>query len=268
MKREIYEYYKKALNSISGPLIQSNFQKTGRLTPLEFIDAGDKLIKQFPYWNWAESSIDYGDNLPQNKKYLILNNCPSYERVNNLSEFCNTELNKDGWLVTKDNKKNIDSQINIKDDTLNGWVSDEDDDCVFIDEKTNYRIYDLTIIYDKYYSTPRMYLIGYDKYSQLLSREEIMEDVLAENREKTVTVDMHPYLNIPALSIHPCRHAETLKRILDRIESRFYDQCNQTDKNTNLSFIFSHSDALFVFLKFMASIVPTIQYDVSSNVEL
>ena len=40
------------------------------------------------------------------------------------------------------------------------------------------RTYDLSITYDKYYQTPRMWLFGYDEMNQPLGEEEIFQDVM------------------------------------------------------------------------------------------
>lgn len=281
MKREIYEYYKKVINGVTGPMTQSNFQKTGKLTPSEFVEAGDNLIKQFPFWNWMNSSVDYNDGMPPNKKYLVLSNCYSHERAPDLTLTNDCEIDQDGWMITKENIKKVDTSSVVsskKDSDLGGWESEEDDfgdfddSIVFKDEnQKNRRIYNLTVIYDKYYSAPRMYLTGYRDHSQPLSKDEMMEDVLSENREKTVTVDIHPYLNIPTMSIHPCRHAETMQRIIERMESRFHEECEELGDDIDdidPIFVFPHTESLFVFLKFIASIIPTIQYDVSNNVDM
>lgn len=48
------------------------------------------------------------------------------------------------------------------------------------------RTYDLSVTYDKYYQTPRFWLIGYDEARQLLKPELALEDVSAEHAEKVV----------------------------------------------------------------------------------
>lgn len=35
--------------------------------------------------------------------------------------------------------------------------------------------------------------------------------------KKTVTIDTHPHLNMNLASIHPCRHAEVMKKIIERM---------------------------------------------------
>ena len=77
------------------------------------------------------------------------------------------------------------------------------------------RTYDLSITYDKYYQTPRMWLIGYDEQNSKLEPVRCLEDVSHEHARKTVTIDEHPCLDVMAASIHPCKHANVMKRITD-----------------------------------------------------
>merc|ERR1719473_1993446 len=77
------------------------------------------------------------------------------------------------------------------------------------------RTYDLSITYDKYYRTPRLWLFGYNESGGPLVPEEIYEDVLSAYVSKTVTIDTHPLTGVPTTSIHPCRHAEVMKKTID-----------------------------------------------------
>ena len=79
------------------------------------------------------------------------------------------------------------------------------------------RTYDISITYDKYYRTPRVYLFGYDEHRQPLTPDQIMEDISADHANKTVTVEAHPYLGVAHASIHPCKHAHVMKRIVDQM---------------------------------------------------
>eukprot|EP00808_Paulinella_micropora_P019125 g13746.t1 len=79
------------------------------------------------------------------------------------------------------------------------------------------RTYDLSITYDNFHRTPRMWLFGFDEQQQPLSNDGIMEDISADHKFKTVTVDPHPHTGVPHASIHPCRHAQTMKSICDRL---------------------------------------------------
>lgn len=46
---------------------------------------------------------------------------------------------------------------------------------------------------------------------------QILEDVSEEHARKTITVDPHPHMSLSAASIHPCRHAEVMKKLVDNM---------------------------------------------------
>ena len=100
---------------------------------------------------------------------------------------------------------------------------------------------------DKYYQTPRFWLVGYAEDRSLLQPEKSLEDVSSEHAQKTITIDPHPHLNLSAASIHPCRHASVMKKIMA--------QMGEGGDETAVEHY------MLIFLKFIASIVPTIEYD-------
>lgn len=114
------------------------------------------------------------------------------------------------------------------------------------------RTYDIHICYDKYYSTPRVFLSGFDENGQVLNVNQILEDVSADHALKTVTMETHPHLNVSMASIHPCRHAEVMKRLADR-------HLVATGKPLTVEMY------LTLFLKFFSSVIPTIEYDYTSS---
>lgn len=71
-----------------------------------------------------------------------------------------------------------------------------------------------------------------------------MQDVSEEHARKTITIDPHPHLNMFAASIHPCRHAATMKKLGDL----------KRDQGG-----FRVEDYLVLFLKFMAGVLQTIE---------
>ncbi|GBG34733.1 Autophagy-related protein 3 [Hondaea fermentalgiana] len=111
------------------------------------------------------------------------------------------------------------------------------------------RTYDLSITYDKYYQTPRVWLHGYDEQQQPLSGEAVLEDIMQDYANKTVTIEPHPQLagGVRYASIHPCKHADVMKKIVA--------QLNEGGKKAD------PSQYLFIFLKFIQSVIPTINYD-------
>ena len=109
------------------------------------------------------------------------------------------------------------------------------------------RTYDVSITYDKFYRTPRVWLFGYDEHRHPLTPDQIMEDVSADHAGKTVTVEPHPFLGVAHASIHPCKHAAVMKRIVEQLQSG--------------GGVVDVRQYMFVFLKFISSVIPTIQYD-------
>jgi hypothetical protein len=51
------------------------------------------------------------------------------------------------------------------------------------------RTYDVSVTYDKYYQTPRIWLTGYDEHRMPLTPQQSLEDVSHEHARKTVTID-------------------------------------------------------------------------------
>jgi ubiquitin-like-conjugating enzyme ATG3 len=115
------------------------------------------------------------------------------------------------------------------------------------------RTYDLYIVYNKYYQTPHMFLIGFDENKKMLSMEQMFQDVSQDNAKKTVTIEAHPHLGLSLLAIHPCRHAELMKKFIEIAQ----------EGGNELSV---HS-YLILFLKFVQSVAPTINYDFSQMVK-
>lgn len=59
------------------------------------------------------------------------------------------------------------------------------------------RRYDVSITYDNYYRTPRVWLFGYDENGTVLKPEAIFDDIMTDYAKKTVTIDPHPHLSRP-----------------------------------------------------------------------
>ena len=54
--------------------------------------------------------------------------------------------------------------------------------------------------------------------STLHVQPQVLDDVSEEHARKTITVEAHPNLSLTAASIHPCRHSETMKRLMTNIQ--------------------------------------------------
>ena len=44
---------------------------------------------------------------------------------------------------------------------------------------------------------------------------QVMEDISSDHARKTATVDRFPHARISAVGIHPCKHADTMKRLCE-----------------------------------------------------
>jgi len=299
--------FRNMYNMFSSAPTESHFLDKGVLTPEEFVQAGDQLVFKFPTWQWATCPKDRRVSyLPEDKQYLLTRNVPCTARIRDL-EVSTAEAKVDGdgdWLVAGEEKDReagaegivrIDEDgapaesaaaaapiFTVKDDFIGGGggapaaeipniaglnLDDmvEDDPAAapaggyFVAEEqeaeiVRTRTYDLSISYDKYYQTPRLWLFGYDENSVPLVPEQIYQDVMSEYVSRTVTVDTHPHTGLPTTSIHPCKHAQVMKKVVDDwIEQGLQPR---------------HDLALFVFLKFISGVVPTINYDFTMDIEL
>ncbi|KAL8677277.1 MAG: hypothetical protein Q9186_006288 [Xanthomendoza sp. 1 TL-2023] len=83
------------------------------------------------------------------------------------------------------------------------------------------RTYTLYITYTPYYRTPRFYLSGYLSPSQPLPPAQMMEDIVGDYADKTVTLEDFPFFDagVKMASVHPCRHASVMKTLLDRADA-------------------------------------------------
>ncbi|GAA5934040.1 Atg3p [Sporobolomyces koalae] len=379
---------------LSPVLRDSKFKETGRLTPEEFVAAGDFLSYKFPTWTWeAGHATKRREFLRADKQYLISRNVPCLRRVSQLGqqqhtaggpeEYTEMMMNfaseqdgaaEDEWVATHANS--IDSkgaestdiptigeipdldgshttnslehgmgnvsiddandipdmdEIPDMDDDLQGQEfglvqpeGEEDDDAAVNVGPSDYstgadsnlvqiRTYDCMITYDKYYQTPRMWLLGYDEQKRPLPPQSALSDVSSDHAMKTVTIE--PFPHSPSLSIasvHPCKHSNVMKTFIERMDrnvKQLQQQQQQQERSSSSrvdkveggsgdvkkggSRWFSGSSSkssikkeeaaavsgeetvveglrvdqyLVVFLKFMSSIVPTIEVDSTTNI--
>lgn len=95
------------------------------------------------------------------------------------------------------------------------------------------RTYDCLITYDKYYQTPRMWLVGYNESGQPLKPAEIFEDVSSDYAQKTVTVEPFPHGNLSTASIHPCKHASVMKKVIERMNASVIEEQKKANNSTS-----------------------------------
>uniref|UniRef100_A0A915KKB6 Ubiquitin-like-conjugating enzyme ATG3 n=1 Tax=Romanomermis culicivorax TaxID=13658 RepID=A0A915KKB6_ROMCU len=232
--------------------------------------------------------------LPKEKQMLITKNVPCYRRFKQIDNVISHEKVLDGddvdsgWVDTHfyapENSEKVKDMGPEQEKKLNESADDNeieeavdmeafmeqniiDDDPNLAplshpivvesaqDEILKTRTYDLNITYDNYYRTPRMWLSGYDEHRRPLTVEQMYDDFSSDHTKKTITMENHPHLRCPPMaSIHPCRHADVMKRIIDEL----------ADNGRELGV----HQYLIVFLKFLQAVIPTIEYDYTKNVSL
>lgn len=380
---------------LSPVLKESRFKEHGRITPEEFVAAGDFLVYKFPVWSWEKGDpTKTRDFLPTDKQYLVTRGVPCLRRATSLAytdadedaerlvslsadgTFSSTvtsshkkdkkKSDKDGeddddWVETHANRKasdRIDDHMaldeipdvddedglasgiasvslsggapaanggnNANDSTpnLDDIPDMEEDELEEADEATattkpavvqpsptagnavpasnpnllQVRTYDVMISYDKYYQTPRLWLIGYDENRNPLTPIQIFQDISADHAQKTVTIE--PFIHstsLQAASVHPCKHSSVMKKIIERMNNSVVAEqlaakassgsSSKDGKEKKKWFGRTKSSKtvvgdggdddevegmrvdfyLVVFLKFIASIVPTIEVDSTTS---
>ncbi|KAL3452865.1 autophagocytosis associated protein [Aspergillus insuetus] len=107
-------------------------------------------------------------------------------------------------------------------------MEDDDDEEAIIREPVGkssttqpIRTYNLYITYANFYRTPRLYLSGYLSPSEPLPPHLMMEDIVGDYKDKTVTLEDFPWFegSVKMATVHPCRHASVMKTLLDRADA-------------------------------------------------
>jgi len=264
----------------------SKFEE-GVLTPQEFVIAGDALVQKVSNWSWnaGEKSLAV-DYLPPDKQYLMTKRVTCMSRVKSQNQASIFKSNvvlegqneEDGWLTAiADAEDDIEDIADEAPKSLPPVQEDDDDDEELedldevsgsnllvqddpaslpskkVDSILKTRTYDISITYDKYYQTPRVWLFGYDEDGKPLKTEKIFEDISQDHANKTVTIEKHPHLGIPFAFIHPCKHAVVMKKIIGQLVE------NKKELRVD--------QYLFLFLKFISSVIPTMEYDFTAAME-
>ena len=265
---QIGDTYRSLVSMFSASSTKSKFESAGTLTAEEFILAGDLLVFKFPTWEWQPAKKGLEKSyLPADKQYLVTRHVPCLSRVHDIDRRSITQ-SADGWCVADDDEEqsttNQPSTSTVKvlesyapaladlDAELAADHSDVVRVAAPIEDRS--RSYDLSITWDKYYQTPRLWLFGYSASGQPLTDKEVCEDVLSEYIAKTVTVDPHPCTGLRTVSIHPCQHSAMMLKVVKEWQQR--------------GLAIRPDLSLFVFLKFISGVVPTINYDFTMDIDM
>jgi ubiquitin-like-conjugating enzyme ATG3 len=196
---EAFRLFKSTREFLTPVLKESAFLETGMLTPEEFVRAGDHLVRVSPSWKWENGDpSNVKSYLPNGKQYLITRSVPCYQRVAALhaasmvqesiaidgingEEWCHTQFDAAKSAQEDEDIEivDIDSLETNKVESVNNSTSDYidmEDDSLVLDSATaisstldknngvvKIRRYDVSISYDNYYRTPRIWLYGYNE---------------------------------------------------------------------------------------------------------
>jgi len=82
----IQQQYWAVRDYLSPVLKESKFKEHGRITPEEFVAAGDFLSYKFPVWTWERGDTSKArDYLPADKQYLVTRGVPCLRRATSLA---------------------------------------------------------------------------------------------------------------------------------------------------------------------------------------
>jgi ubiquitin-like-conjugating enzyme ATG3 len=85
--------------------------------------------------------------------------------------------------------------------------------------------------------------------------------VSADHAHKTVTLGTHPHLGLPYAYVHPCKHAEMMKRIISARESTTEEEGEEEEEKEEKASAVTIEQYMFIFLKFISAAIPNIEYD-------
>ena len=105
--------------------------------------------------------------------------------------------------------------------------------------------------YDQYYRTPRIWFEGTDGGGGLLTQNEIYSDFMVEYIKVSLTLEVHPILNMNCISVHPCKHAFAMQKM-------FAFELEKKDVSE-----VKIEDYIVHFLKFASCVIPQLEFDKS-----
>lgn len=198
--------------------------------------------------------------------------------------------NSGGNTNDNDDANEINDIDELIDENAEEQSSEDENDfeeLVETNANSNLRKYDLYITYSTSYRVPKMYLVGFNSNGIPLLPKQMFEDISGDYRDKTATIETLPVsYNTMSVSIHPCKHSSVMKVLMahaaaskktenpadlaglaeqtgslnlkDEVPDRDFGEDVDIEENVPGVRVDQY---LIIFLKFIASVTPGIEYD-------
>jgi ubiquitin-like-conjugating enzyme ATG3 len=253
-----------------------NITERGELSVNQFVNMCDLLIESNPKWIWntaIESKLT--SYMPPFKQFLLCKQCVSNRRANETTYIGTHDASDDIEVIETWDKSVLEKSVQTDSTNhydaieIKGWddlETNERDRFVYEElyQNETARYYDISITYDRYYRVPHVYLFGFNVNHEILSFEQMMQDISSEHVDKTVTYELHPfYQNMHAMSIHPCKHSNVMKLLLTREITHNDESTTLCGDHTSMQLSANeekYKQYMDYFLKMLSTIIPSIEY--------
>ncbi|CAM0875661.1 unnamed protein product [Alopecurus aequalis] len=237
---------------VSPPCTVSAFLKKGVLSPDEFVLAGDKLVSCTGFEWEARYPELRKPFFPVDKQYLVITNVACCRRVVSGKEDRDAEivLDDDEAIRTYDmifTSRTVRVPFLAQNQIWRHCCS------LGVPCPSRWGLEPVTLDdgYDGHYQTPRVWLSAFDLSGTPLTPELMFEDISQDNSHISMTFEAHPHQptmhqDMSYATVHPCINAAVMKKIIADLTSQGVEP--EIDKY------------LLIFLKFMASVIPYIEY--------
>lgn len=211
-------------------IINKTFHTKGTITYESFLRSCIYLSSKNNKWSFKNDHIVYHNALITPKQidgYFkdINENYESehdFEQINNdwniytiegidvktIDIDINDILNSSSESSSESNENSLIDNSLIDNSLIDNSLIDKDDQQIFLNKKI--RTYDLYIFYDKYYQTPRLFIVPIDEDINIC-----LLDITNEYINKVVTIETNDKLG-KCISIHPCGHSNMIKKIIHK----------------------------------------------------
>uniref|UniRef100_A0A0E0MMS4 Ubiquitin-like-conjugating enzyme ATG10 n=1 Tax=Oryza punctata TaxID=4537 RepID=A0A0E0MMS4_ORYPU len=195
------------VNLFGGFAMGGSFIRDGTLSLGNFVASAKALIEKWEV-------IDVDDSLPDWQwKPCSKMGIPSEEEGYLALE--GVYRNPGGRQEQIDDGNNFDDADIVRDDS---WVQSSSE---------NLHVYNYHVVYSFSYKVPVLYFQGHHAGGQLLTLDEIKEDLpshslklLGESKWTFITREEHPHFSRPWFTLHPCGTSDCMKLLLEGIADK------------------------------------------------